>query len=182
VLGAGGAARALIDGLRRRGAKVTIFNRTKSRAAELAKHFGVRHLPWHRARRFPCDLLVNATPVGMASDIGRSPVPSTWVAAPLVYDMIYNPLETRFLRLARQRGATVIGGLDMFLAQGARQFGLFTGRRAPLPVMRRAVLEALGVDDGPAPGGRTRPAAAPQRAARRREEGGSPRKERRAGR
>jgi 3-dehydroquinate dehydratase/shikimate dehydrogenase len=150
VLGAGGAARALIDGLRRRGARVTIFNRTKSRGTALAERFGARHLPWHRARCFPCDLLVNATPVGMAPDITRSPIPGTWVAAPLVYDMIYNPPETRFLRLARRRGATVLGGLDMFLAQGARQFELFTGRRAPLPVMRRAVVEALGGGNGPA--------------------------------
>jgi len=146
VLGAGGAARALLEGLRRRGARVTIFNRTPARAAALAERFGARHLPWQRARRFRCDLLVNATSVGMAPDITRSPIPGTWIAAPLVYDMVYNPLETRFLALARRRGADALGGLDMFLHQGAKQFELFTGHRAPRSIMRRAVIETLGAE------------------------------------
>jgi len=148
VLGAGGAARALLAGLQRRGARVTVFSRTRSKAAALAERFGAHPLPWHKARRFRCDLLINATPVGMAPDITRTPIPGSWIAAPLVYDMVYNPLETRFLSLARRRGAGTLGGLEMFLEQGVTQFEMFTGRRAPRPVMRWAVVEALGGGNG----------------------------------
>ena len=143
VLGAGGAARALVFGLEREGARVTIFNRTAARARNLARELGVRHLPWGRARRFRCDLLVNATAVGLAPDAERTPVPASWIAAPLVYDIVYNPPETRFLKEARALGAEVVGGVEMFVAQGAAQFRLFTGKEAPLDVMRRTVLQAL---------------------------------------
>ena len=144
VMGAGGAARALVDGLVRSGARVTIFNRTAARARALARGLGAGHLPWARVRRFPCDLLVNATSVGLAPDIGRAPVPASWITAPIVYDVIYNPPETRLLREARARGITTIGGLEMFVAQAAAQFALFTGREAPVDLMRRVALEALG--------------------------------------
>jgi 3-dehydroquinate dehydratase/shikimate dehydrogenase len=165
VLGAGGAARALVYGLQREGARVTLFNRTEERARALARELGARHRPWRalRGRRF--DILINATSIGMAPAVDATPVPAGWVAAPVVYDIIYNPPETRFLREARRRGATVIDGLEMFVAQGAAQFRLFTGRDAPFDLLRRTVLEALrGVPAGaPAapgrrPGGRS-PAA-----------------------
>ncbi|HKN46602.1 MAG TPA: hypothetical protein VJ144_01420, partial [Candidatus Polarisedimenticolia bacterium] len=107
-----------------------------------------------RARRFRCDLLVNATSVGLAPDAERTPVPASWIAAPLVYDIVYNPPETRFLKEARALGAGVIGGIEMFVAQGAAQFRLFTGREAPLDVMRRTVLEALGPAGPPGEEGR----------------------------
>ena len=145
VLGAGGAARALVHGLMQEGARVTLFNRTPERARDLARSLGARSLPWSRLRGFGADLLVNATSVGMAPDIDRTPVPGSWIASPLVYDIIYNPPETRLLREARTRGLEVIGGLEMFVAQAAAQFDLFTGRAAPLDVMRRAALEGLGV-------------------------------------
>ena len=138
VLGAGGAARALVHGLMQEGARVTLFNRTPSRARDLAHSSGARSLPWSRLRGFRADVLVNATSVGMAPDIDRTPVPASWIASPVVYDIIYNPAETRLLREARARGAEVIGGLEMFVAQAAAQFELFTGRAAPLEVMHRA--------------------------------------------
>jgi 3-dehydroquinate dehydratase / shikimate dehydrogenase len=144
VIGAGGAARALVYGLLREGARVTIFNRTSARGRSLARDLGGRSLPWARLRRFPCDLLVNATPVGMAPDVDRTPVPASWIGAPVVYDLIYNPPETLLLRQARRRGCAVIGGVDMFVAQGAAQFRLFTGRQAPVELMRGALLSALG--------------------------------------
>lgn len=159
VLGAGGAARALLAGLRRRGAQVTVFSRNRRKGAALAERFGARHLPWGKSRRFRCDLLVNTTPVGMAPDVSRTPIPGTWIAAPLVYDTIYNPPETRFLNLARRRGVDVLGGIEMFLQQGATQFELFTGRRAPFAEMRRAVAGALGIGNGAADV-RARPAGA----------------------
>ncbi|MFQ5877623.1 MAG: shikimate dehydrogenase [Acidobacteriota bacterium] len=157
LLGAGGAARALLYGLMREGARVTIFNRTPSRAATLARQFGARHLPWERLRGFRCELLINATSVGLAPDSHRSPVPAAWIAAPRVYDIVYNPPETRLLRMARSRGAEVLGGADMFVAQGAAQYRMFTGREPPVEVMRRAALEALGVPAEAAAAGRAAP-------------------------
>ncbi len=144
VLGAGGAARALVFGLVRAGARVTVFNRTRAHARVLARRFGVRHLPWSRLRRFPCDVLINATSVGLAPDIDSVPVPVSWVVAPIVYDIVYNPVETRWLREARDRGRQTLGGLEMFLAQAAAQFAMFTDRPAPVDVMRETALKALG--------------------------------------
>ena len=148
VMGAGGAARACLEGLRGEGARVTVFNRTGSRARDLARRAGVRHLPWGRLQRFPCDLLVNATPVGMEPRIDRTPVPVSWIAAPRVYDLVYNPSETRLMKSARRIGRQTLGGLDMFVAQGARQFRMFTGREAPVEVLRRAVESALAREVG----------------------------------
>ena len=143
VLGAGGAARALVPGLVRRGARVTIFSRTPARGRRLAETTGAAALAWGRARGFRCDLLVNATPVGMAPRAAALPVPIAWVRAGRVYDLVYTPAETALVRRARARGIPAKGGLEMFLAQGAAQFRLFTGRPAPRAVMRRALKEAL---------------------------------------
>ena len=151
-MGAGGAARALVDGLVGAGARVTVFNRTAAHARDLARRFGARHLPWSRLRRFHCDLLVNATSVGLAPEIDRSPVPASWVAAPVVYDIVYNPPETRLLREARARGKSALGGVEMFVAQAAAQFALFTGRQAPFDLMRRVAMEALGQETSGAAG------------------------------
>ena len=143
VLGAGGAARALVPGLVRRGARVTIFSRTPERGQRLAGATGAAALPWGRVRGFRCDLLINATPVGMAPRVRALPVPLAWVRARRVYDLVYTPAETALVRSARARGIPAKGGLEMFLAQGAAQFRLFTGRPAPRTVMRRALKEAL---------------------------------------
>jgi shikimate dehydrogenase len=144
LLGAGGAARALLFGLTRAGARVTVFNRTPARARALAREIGARHLPWSRLKGLRCDLLINATSVGLAPDTETSPVPASWVKASRVYDIVYNPPETLLLRQARSRGAAVHGGVDMFVEQGAVQFRLFTGVEPPVALMRRAVLESLG--------------------------------------
>ncbi len=149
VMGAGGAARAVVHGLLSAGAQVTVFNRTASRARGLARALGAQHLPWARLRRFRCDLLVNATSLGMAPEGERAPLPASWIAAPAVYDIIYNPPETRLLREARARGLLVVGGVEMFVAQAAAQFALFTGKKPPIEVMRRAALEALGIQPEP---------------------------------
>jgi 3-dehydroquinate dehydratase/shikimate dehydrogenase len=144
ILGAGGAARAVLEGLRGQGAEVTISNRTPAHGRDLARRAGVRYLAWSRLRGRRCDLLINATPVGQAPRADQAPLPASWLRARRVYDLVYNPAETLLLRRGRARGAEVRGGLDMFVAQGAAQFRLFTGRRAPVAVMRRAVAAVLG--------------------------------------
>ena len=144
LMGAGGAGRALLCGLADEGARVTVFNRTPGRARTLARAFGARHLPWDRLRRFPCDLLINTTSVGLAPESDQSPLPVSWIAAPWVYDIVYNPPLTKLLREARARGHRIIGGLEMFVEQAAAQFTLFTGEPAPLELMRRAALRVLG--------------------------------------
>jgi len=143
VLGAGGAARALVHGLAEEGASVTVFNRTPERAGELARGAGVDHRPLADLERHPYRVLVNATSVGMAPEPETMPVPAEWLRGDLIYDIVYNPAETRLLREARSRGIATLGGLEMFVQQAAEQFRLFTGRDAPLEVMRDAARDHL---------------------------------------
>ena len=136
-------------------------------ARSLARAFGVRHLPWDRLRRFPCDLLINATSVGLAPDSERSPLPASWIAAPWVYDIVYNPPRTRLLRDALARGHHVVEGLEMFVEQAAAQFLLFTRTEAPIEVLRETALRVLGHEAAPTEAASARPrAAAPARPSR----------------
>ncbi len=144
LLGAGGAARALAFTLPQEGCEVKIFNRTERRARQLAQESGVRWGRWRELEREDYDLLINATPVGMAPDTEAAPVPQTWLRGSLVYDIIYNPAETALLRSARARGLDTLGGLEMFVGQAAAQFRLFTGAAPPLDVLRTTVEAALG--------------------------------------
>lgn len=151
VLGAGGAARAVVFALRADGAAhLAVANRTVARAerllAELAAGVVAEALPLDPATLAPylarCDLLVNTTSVGLKP--GETPLPDETVPPrALVYDVIYNPPQTRLLAAAQARGAGTLGGLSMLVAQGAAAFTLWTGREAPLAVMRRAADEAL---------------------------------------
>jgi shikimate 5-dehydrogenase len=91
----------------------------------------------------------------MAPGLDGAPFPASWVAAPVVYDIIYNPPETRLLREARARGARTIGGLEMFVGQAEAQFRLFTGQDPPPGLMRATLLAAIagarGASAPPAP-------------------------------
>jgi shikimate dehydrogenase len=156
VLGAGGAARAVVYALARAGCAVTIYNRTVMRAACLAVHVhelglsgSVGWLPGEEALReldlARLDLLVNATSLGMWPKVDESPwpedmpLPSHWA----VFDLVYNPLETRLLREARQAGARALDGLGMLVRQGMLAFELWTGHTPPADLMRAAALKAL---------------------------------------
>jgi shikimate 5-dehydrogenase len=88
------------------------------------------------------DAVVNCTPIGMFPR-GGSPLESSELNCRLVMDMVYRPLETELLRLARRKGIETISGVEMFLAQGFAQYEIWTGERAPEAPMRRAVLAAL---------------------------------------
>lgn len=143
VLGAGGAARAAVFGLRSRGAEVYLLNRTESRAEALAREAGahVQSRATLAATRF--DILINSTPHGMRGKDVEAPIAPDEMNCNLFFDLVYNPLETPLLRLAKQRGIPVIAGVAMFVEQGVRQFEVWTGTTAPREAMRQAVLDAL---------------------------------------
>ncbi len=142
VLGAGGAARAVVEALASAGAEVTIAARDRQRAAELASHARASVVDWPPAAG-SWDVLINATPLGTTPDVDETPLPDGPFTGELVYDLVYNPLETRFLREARTAGCRTIGGLDMLVAQAERQFEWWTGNRPADGVMRQAALLAL---------------------------------------
>jgi 3-dehydroquinate dehydratase/shikimate dehydrogenase len=143
VLGAGGAARAAVFGLRSRGADVHICNRTPARARQLARAAGAKTILRRELAKTDFDILVHATPVGLFPKVRQSPLATEEIRAGIVFDLVYNPLETELLRRARQRGAQVITGLEMFVAQGAEQFEIWTGKPAPRQEMYHAVLSEL---------------------------------------
>ena len=143
VLGAGGAARAAVFGLRDRGAEVFILNRTAATAQKLARQSGSKTIKKEALAKTQFDIIINATPVGMAGNKAQSILEAKDLNTRLVFDLIYNPLETPLIHLARQQGIPFITGIEMFVQQGARQFEIFTGKPAPEEEMFRVVLHAL---------------------------------------
>ena len=142
VLGAGGAARAAVFGLRERGAQVFILNRSLPAAQRLARQAKARTIKRADLRRLDFDVIINATPVGMGNT-RETPLNADEIKAQYVFDMVYDPLETKLLQLARLRGAQVIPGREMFVHQAARQFEIWTGKPAPREDMLRIVQLAL---------------------------------------
>lgn len=150
LLGAGGAARAALAGLRELGlARVTVCARNRERAERLADAFGAGHLPWEKRGGCDADLVINATPLGMRGELeGQSPLPAAaFRDRPghfLAYDLIYTPLVTRFLADARAAGARTLDGLAMFIGQAQAQFMLWTGKSFAGNEARGLLLRALG--------------------------------------
>lgn len=142
VLGAGGAARAAVFGLKDRGAQIFILNRTVASAQKLARQAKARTIKRADLKKLDFDVIINATPVGMGN-IHESPLHADEIKARYVFDMVYDPAETRLLQLAKQRGAEVIPGSEMFVHQAARQFEIWTGKPAPREDMLRIVNLAL---------------------------------------
>lgn len=142
VLGAGGAARAAVFGLKERGCEVYILNRTAGPAKKLARQARARTVKRADLKKLSFDVIINATPVGMGNT-RETPLQEHEINARYVFDMIYDPAETRLLKLARERGAQVIPGIEMFVQQAARQFEIWTGKPAPGDEMLRTVLLAL---------------------------------------
>ncbi len=147
VLGAGGAARAAVAGFREmKIPEITVTNRTWTTARELARDFSVRAVPWEERMDLTPDLICNTTPLGMADSMENM---TPWDAdrfptGCIAYEIVYNPLETRFLREAKQAGCTIISGLEMFLHQGLAQFKLWTGQDMDEDGARRLLLKSLG--------------------------------------
>jgi 3-dehydroquinate dehydratase/shikimate dehydrogenase len=143
VLGAGGAARAAVFGVRDRGAEVFILNRTAETAQKLARQSGSKTIRKEAVAKTGFDVIINATPVGMAGNKAAPILEAKDLNTKLVFDLVYNPLETPLIRLARQQSIPIITGVEMFVQQGARQFEIFTGKPAPEEEMFRVVLHAL---------------------------------------
>jgi 3-dehydroquinate dehydratase/shikimate dehydrogenase len=142
VLGAGGAARAAVFGLKERGAEVYILNRSAAPAKKLAHRARARIMKRPDLKKTVFDVIINATPVGMGNT-RQTPLQEKEINARYIFDMVYDPAETRLLKLARERGAQIIPGIEMFVHQAARQFEIWTGKPAPWDEMLRVVLLAL---------------------------------------
>ena len=153
VLGAGGAARAAVYGLRMAGANVTVVNRTLQRAnlmlADLTASSGIRDVQaktLDEAVESNIDLIVNCTSAGMYPHVDVSP----WVdGVPFpenvaVYDMVYRPQHTKLMQQAEDAGGRAIAGLGMLVRQGAEAFKIWTGVEPPFDVMFEAVRNELG--------------------------------------
>ncbi|MFH0731090.1 MAG: shikimate dehydrogenase [Pseudomonadota bacterium] len=144
ILGAGGAARAVGFGVISKGGRVMVANRTPVTGEALAKALDSEFCPLSDIRRHPFDILINTTSVGMTPRIDVSPVSADVLRPELVVmDIVYNPLRTKFLEMARNLGCITVDGAAMFIYQGAAQFELWTGKPAPVAVMAETVRAAL---------------------------------------
>jgi len=144
VVGAGGGARAVGFGIKQEGGKLTIINRTRERGEKLASDLDCEFKPLSEVKQLPYPIIINATSVGMTPDDDGVPLNADLLEGGMVVmDMVYNPLQTRFLAKAEKIGCTTVDGLAMFVHQGAVQFELWTGKKAPVEIMRRVVLEEL---------------------------------------
>jgi 3-dehydroquinate dehydratase / shikimate dehydrogenase len=155
VVGAGGAARAVVAGFAHYGALVTVYNRTVQRAEALAEQFGADAAPLADLSTSRADVYINCTPIGMHPQVDASPfdvdqiinhqpqIINPFGPGVVVFDTIYNPVRTNLLRAAADAGCATIPGTEMFVRQAAAQFKLWTGKGAPLGVFRDVLMEHL---------------------------------------
>src|SRR5438094_8415055 len=153
VLGAGGTGRTAVAALAHYGATIVIYNRTRERAQALAAEFNGRTgkvvaAPFEKLCDSCCQIVINTTSVGMHPNVDASPIDGQQVKFTpdmLVFDAIYNPMTTRLLQAARDAGAKTIGGVEMFVRQAAGQFEAWTGKNAPVKVMREVIEKKLRI-------------------------------------
>jgi shikimate dehydrogenase len=145
VLGAGGAARAVIFGILAEGGEIVVLNRTASKGQALADEFGCSFSPLSEIAKLSADCFINTTPVGMSPDIENAPLqPMDLKKFTHVVDIIYNPIQTKLLKDAEAAGCRIRSGIGMFVYQAAEQIRLWTGMEPPLDSMKGVVLERLG--------------------------------------
>jgi shikimate dehydrogenase len=158
LLGAGSAAKAVAFSLAEDVGELVVLNRAAEKAKELAealgrisnkKVVGAALSPDAVAKNLrDSDVLINATSVGMHPAANKSIVAPQWLRSDLtVMDIVYNPVETKLARDAKASGAQVISGVEMLIYQGAASFEIWTGRSAPIEVMRRAALNKLSAGE-----------------------------------
>jgi len=151
VLGAGGTGRTAVAALAACGAGVLVWNRTSEKAEALAQEFNgrtgqVAATTLTELIQSKCDIYINTTSVGMYPNVDASPIDDPaecFTSDTLVFDTIYNPLKTKLLKQAENRGAKTIAGIEMFVRQAATQFGAWTGKAAPRELMRTVIERKL---------------------------------------
>ena len=144
VVGAGGAARAVGFGIMQEGGRLTVINRTREKGERLASDLDCEFKLLSEIKQLPFHIIVNATSAGMTPHDDSVPVNTDLLEnGTVVMDMVYNPLKTRFLAEAEKIGCTTVDGVAMFVNQGAIQFELWTGEKAPVDIMRKVVLDDL---------------------------------------
>jgi shikimate dehydrogenase len=144
LIGAGGAARAIGFGLLAAGGRVTILNRSRTTGERLAGDLKAEFLPLNDWQPNRYEILINTTPIGMHPETDATPIRKEDLSKDMVVmDIVYNPLKTRLLKEAEAKKCQTINGIAMFVFQGAHQFELWTGEKAPVDVMQNSVLEAL---------------------------------------
>jgi shikimate dehydrogenase len=159
LLGAGGAAKAIAFALAKEAGELVVLNRATEKAQELAERLtgtlgkkvvGGSFSPDAIAENLrDSDVLINATSVGMSPDVNQSIVPPQLLRSGLtVMDIVYNPVETKLAKDAKAAGANVVSGVEMLIYQGAASFEIWTGRAAPVEVMRKAALNKLSSKGG----------------------------------
>jgi len=155
ILGAGGAARAISFALSEKSDEIFISNRTEERAIKLAKELQEKAKikatgkdmseKTLRTLAYSVDILINTTPIGMYPKIDISPISKDFLNENLfVFDIIYNPLQTRLLKDAKETGSKILNGLDMFINQGALAFEWWTGKKPNVKLMKEKIIEQLG--------------------------------------
>lgn len=132
VLGAGGAAQAMGYFLKKNHAHMFVLNRTEEKASRLANRFGGQVITHQDCTKHHFDMIVNTTPIGLYPNVDESPLPEDiFYAGQIVFDMVYNPVQTKCLQQATAKQATPVSGLEMFIGQGLKQIELLTGKRYP---------------------------------------------------
>jgi len=144
VIGAGGAARAMGYFLKRNQAKLLWINRTKEKALTLAKEFGGQVIDQSELNTMNIDIIINATPIGLYPHVNQFPLSDyVFSSHQIVFDTIYNPIETHLLKKAKRHKAKTISGLDMFIGQGLKQIELLTGKCVHAPVILNKLRKIL---------------------------------------
>ena len=144
VLGSGGVARAIAFGLKRAKASVTISARDFRKADELATALDCEALDWPGRSSFEADVMINCTPVGMYPNMDVTPFDAeNFDKKCVIFDTVYNPEQTLFIKQAREAGCTTITGVDMFVRQAAKQFKLFTNTDPDMKLIRYEVKRAI---------------------------------------
>jgi len=149
LLGAGGAARAIGFGLRERDCQLIIANRSRNRGKALSRELKCHFLPMSslvkmKAGELEADVMINATSLGMVPRDGETPLPKKLLKkGMMVMDIVYEPLQTKLLREAKEKGCLTINGLEMLVRQGAAQFEIWTGRRPEIGQIKKDLRRAL---------------------------------------
>ena len=144
IIGAGGAARAIAFGLKEKGCNITLYNRTLERAKRLSNDVGCKFSRFEEISELNTDVLINSTSIGMFPNVEESPVPKAVLKANMVvFDAVYNPIETRLLKDAEERGCHTVNGLTMFINQAAEQFRLWTGIEPSVELMKKVAKDML---------------------------------------